>query len=543
MGQRDYTLVGKMKRELMLEKMRGMRERYKEACKKRRVEKGISEKERWKNLRVEEKEEIKRERKEVMGLEKEEERRVKEMQDGDGKFQLENFPELFLGFKPYGWQREVLKAVNLKGSRVALKAANGSGKTSIVAASAIVWHMLRFPESLVISTAGVYRQVEDQLWPRMRKYVGGLGGTDGGWEVFSNELRYGNGARAIGFSTNDAGKFEGWHKQGASENLLMVVDEAKTVPDSIFEAIERCQPSRLLMMSSPGGTVGGFYRAFTKEAALWQTFTVTAFDCPHISRAWIREQEEKWGANHPLVRSMIHGEFMETSGESLVIPYNVLQRNVSSPPVFEKGGKMAFCDFAAGGDENVFCMREGNEIKSLVSWRDKDTAAAVGKFIVEFKKAGLSSNEIYADAGGLGLPMCDMLREAGWDVHRVNNGERAMNDDQFTNRGSELWFSAARMIEKGLIRLYQDEALYSQLTTRRAKTNSRGKLMVEPKDEMRARGLGSPDRADAVVGAMCCGKRHVIGSSFGGDSIYKQISEQVENEVAEGELVGSNCGF
>lgn len=371
----------------------------------------------------------------------------------------------------------------------------------------------------------------------------GLGGAEAGWEVFSSELRYTNGARAIGFSTNDAGKFEGWHKQGPSENLLMIVDEAKTVPDAIFEAIERCQPSRLLMMSSPGSTSGAFYKAFTKEAALWQTFTVTAFDCPHLSKEWIDQQIEKWGSGHPLIRSMIYGEFMDGSNEALIIQPQTLQKALSKLPDIESGGRAAFCDFAAGGDENVFALRVGNDIKVLTSWRDRDTVSAIGRFIVEFKKENLKADEIYADAGGMGIPMCDMLREAGYDVHRVNNGDRAYNDDQFANRGSELWFNAARQIEKNDIRLPQDELLFTQLTTRRAKTNIRGKLMAEPKDEMRQRGLGSPDRADAVVGAISCGTGAMKRGS-GGRSLFSLIKEQTDMDMQgeTAELAGAWCG-
>ncbi len=170
---------------------------------------------------------------------------------------LENFPELFLGMKPYEWQVRVLSDLNFKESRIAMKAANGSGKTSVVAAAAVLWHMLRFPDSLVVTTAGVWRQVEDQLWPSLRGYIGALGE---GWRITASQLEYQNGSRAIGFSTSDPGKFEGWHRQGASENLLMIVDEAKTVGDPVYEAIERCQPSRLLVMSSPGGPQGSRQR-------------------------------------------------------------------------------------------------------------------------------------------------------------------------------------------------------------------------------------------------------------------------------------------
>jgi len=452
---------------------------------------------------------------------------------------LENFPELFLGVKPYDWQKRVLSDLNFKESRVAMKAANGSGKTAVVAGAAVLWHMIRFPQSLTITTAGVWRQVEDQLWPSLRKYIANLGD---GWRVTSNELEHANGSRAIGFSTNDAGKFEGWHRQGPSDNLLMIVDEAKTVPDSIYEAIARCQPSRLLVMSSPGGPSGAFYKAFTKEASYWDTHSVTAFDCPHIPKDWIDEQTEKWGIEHPLVRSMIYGEFMDLGSENLVIPYNTLQFCYQNPPSKRTGGKIAFCDFAAGGDENVLCVRDGNEVLPLKCWKERNTMEGVGRFIMEFKKMGLEPQNIYADAGGLGIPMCDALGEAGWVVNRVNNGSRANDDRHYGNRAAEMWYESARMIEKGDVRLPEDDTLVEQLTTRLGKTNSKGKLMLESKDDMRSRGLNSPDRADALVGALACGGINnpaVIGSR---KSVFDLIWPEEDSYESGYGVAGMNAG-
>ena len=418
--------------------------------------------------------------------------------------QLQNFPEMFLGLKPYKWQYDVLKAINDKESKVALKAANGSGKTSLIAACAVLWHCMRFPESTCVTTAGVFRQVKDQLFPYIRKYVSGLNGGEG-WIVNATDVRFQNGSKAIGFSTSEGGRFEGWHRTGPTSNLLMIVDEAKTVPDGIAEAISRCQPSRLILMSSPGATEGFFYRAFTKEARLWETFTCTSYDCPHIPESWINEQFDRYGKDHPLVRSMVFGEFMDIGEESVVVPYNSLQHCLTNPPTHIGKDKTAFCDFAAGGDENVLAIRVGNKIDKLLCWTQKDTMAAVGRFIMEFQRNGLKPEDIYADAGGLGIPMCDALAEAGWGVHRVNNGERAFDDRHFANRGAEIWFKAARSIELCEIILPDDDLLHSQMTTRRSKPNSKGKLQLEPKDQMRSRGLPSPDRADAVLGAISCG--------------------------------------
>ena len=166
--------------------------------------------------------------------------------------------------------------------------------------------------------------------------------------------------------------------------------------------------------------------------------------------------------------------------------------------------------------------------------------AAVGRFIMEFQRNGLKAEEIFADAGGLGIPMCDALAESGWTVHRVNNGERAYDDRHYLNRGAEIWFTAARAIELNEIILPDDELLYSQLTTRKCKTNSKGKLQLESKDDMRSRGLPSPDRADAVLGAISCGGN---GSSLNLEPRPSFMAELAKVHVG-GELdMGFNAGY
>jgi hypothetical protein len=419
------------------------------------------------------------------------------------------FASNVLGINLYDWQRKVLRDLEPRDCRVALRAANGSGKTSTVISSILIWHALVYPRSIAVTTAGVFRQVESQLWPSLRNHIAKLGGA---WEVTSGEIRYlhpnGNTSRIIGYSATDPGRAEGWHAEDHEYHpLLMVVDEAKTVADPLFEAISRCQPTRLLIASSPGGTSGAFYRAFTKEANMWQKHAVTAFDCPHITQTQIDEVIQRYGEKHPLTRSMIYGEFVDIGLESLVINLTQLQNCHNTPPRFKPGVRIAGVDFAAGGDQNVICISDGNKILPIIAWREKDTMAAVGRFIVEFKKAGLEANNIYADASGMGMVMCDALAESGWVVNRVNFGGTAYDNNAYTNRSAEMWYGMAKKIEDAEIILPEDEDLTAQLTCRRTITNSKGKLGVESKDSMRARGIASPDRADAL--ALCLSSSNV----------------------------------
>ena len=432
-----------------------------------------------------------------------------------------------LGINLYDWQRKVLRDLEAKDCRVALRAANGSGKTSTVISAILIWHALVFPRSIAVTTAGVFRQVESQLWPSLRNHIAKLGGA---WEVTSGEIRYlhanGNTSRIIGYSATDPGRAEGWHAEDHEYHpLLMVVDEAKTVADPLFEAISRCQPTRLLIASSPGGTSGAFYRAFTKEANMWSKHAVTAFDCPHITQAQIDEVTQRYGEKHPLTRSMIYGEFVDIGAESLVINLTQLQNCHNTPPRFRPSTRIAGVDFAAGGDQNVICISDGNKILPMIAWREKDTMAAVGRFIVEFKKAGLEANNIYADASGMGMVMCDALAESGWVVNRVNFGATAYDNNAYTNRSAEMWYNMAKKIEDAEIILPEDEDLTAQLTCRRTITNSKGKLGVESKDSMRSRGIASPDRADAL--ALC------LSSSNSGLDLTFQIERPTWKSLQE----------
>jgi hypothetical protein len=236
---------------------------------------------------------------------------------------------------------------------------------------------------------------------------------------------------------------------------------------------------------------------------------------------------------------MLKAEFMDLGEERLVVSLGSYDNCVNNPPVPNGTDRTAGIDFSAGGDENVIAIREGNRILPLITWRERDTMATVGRIIMELKKAGVKPEQVFADAGGLGLPMCDALNEAGWTVNRVNFGGNARDSDAYQNRGSEMWHRLARKIETCDIILPEDDILKSQLVTRRAQATSRGKLGLESKDAMRSRGVASPDRADAVV--MACDN---AGLDYDLTMAYTRPSllELMKQASADTEMSGWDAG-
>ena len=53
--------------------------------------------------------------------------------------------------------------------------------------------------------------------------------------------------------------------------------------------------------------------------------------------------------------------------------------------------------------------------------------------------------------------------------------------------------------------LIRDEILVGQLTSRKMSMDMRGRIKLESKEDLRARGVRSPDRADAVCGCFALG--------------------------------------
>lgn len=435
----------------------------------------------------------------------------------------------------YPKQAEPLKALDKPNARVAFKAANGVGKTDMVASPAAVWNAAMYPNSLTVCTSGVTRQVRGQLWPaivRKAKMLKGLPVKINDCELTIDHPK--GASKIVAFSTDEPDRFEGWH----SENLMMIVDEAKSVEDGIFQAVERCisgsNPYRLLVLSSPGGTSGHFYRTFTQHRNLYETFTITAFDCPHISRENTQKLIDTWGIHHPFVRSAVYGEFMAVSTEAVGISRESWIMCESNPPAKAPGRKVAGLDFAGGGDENVIAVIDGNKVLPLVAWVDNNTMSAVGRFILEFRKHNLAPENIYCDGGGLGKPMADRLEELGWPINRVHFGAAAYDRKSYKNRITEAWMTLSRQIDKcELILPRGDEILIEQATNRRIRYMSTGAVELEPKDEYKERAFTSPDRPEALALAAFAAQGDIGQTSEMTRPTMTSLLQEMEANAAE----------
>jgi hypothetical protein len=148
-----------------------------------------------------------------------------------------------------------------------------------------------------------------------------------------------------------------------------------------------------------------------------------------------------------------------------------------------------------GDDSNVIFPRQGLVAFRPTVLRGLDTMAVAGRVaqaIDTFKP-----DATFVDTGGIGAGVVDRLHQLGHSVVPVDFGGRA-NDARFENKRAEMWWLMADWVKAGC--LPDNEDLTRDLTAPRyTYANARGRLQLESKDDMRARGLPSPDRGDALA--------------------------------------------
>jgi phage terminase large subunit len=229
--------------------------------------------------------------------------------------------------------------------------------------------------------------------------------------------------------------------------------------------------------------------------------------CSHVSAAEIEADRENLKDS---VFRIKHGaEWLYDAGDSM-ISLEQVRALLDDPPAIVAGRVTAFCDFAGPGDQSVLALCEGNSVRIVDGWVHRDTMHSVGKFINWFKKLGLRGYQIGGDEG-YGHQLMDRMAEEGYHLKRVNNGSAASKPNLYVNLAAEWWSVVGEKIEHREIVLPRDEKLVAQLSSRRKLYDSKGRERLESKADMRARGLESPDLADAVIVAVMMNRPSLLG--------------------------------
>lgn len=416
-----------------------------------------------------------------------------------------NNPQLFiskvLGDDPWDKQLEIINSVR-DNRETSVRSCHGAGK-SFIAARVALWFLCCFPNSIVLTTAPSFRQVEAILWRNIRSAYNKAKVNLGG-EISRVSLNISPEWFALGLSTDEPDRFQGFH----AEHILIIADEAAGIPETIFNAVDGVLTSghsRLLMIGNPTSLEGRFYDSFKQIGV--SKIHISAFDTPNVqkgevlvpglvTRDWVEDRKRVWGESSSLYISRVLGNFPPQEPDTL-IPLNKIEGAIERELPAE-GDKQIGIDIARyGSDKTVFVCRQGKKIIDLESFYHQDLMQTVGKAIQFMNKHGKPTTVI--DAIGVGAGVVDRLLEQKFEVIGCNVAEKAEDDEHFANQRSEFYWGLRQRFADDDIDLPDDEQFLSELSKIKYKVNSRGQTLIESKEDIKKRGLPSPDYADALM--------------------------------------------
>lgn len=421
-------------------------------------------------------------------------------------------------FAVYPWELNTLTSFASwkpggKMKKQSIRAANGSGKSKMLISPAIAWLSVAYPEALCVVTTASQSQLKLQVLRGLKFLAIEMNKFHGAelWDISDMHLRFRpTGSNVEGRVTDEAERMEGFHPENPGRVFGIFIDEAKGISPEIYTGIRRWTgATHKLECSSPGEPVGDFFQNHT--GGEYESFHITANDCPHISEDEKRDIINAYGENSPLTRSILWAEFTSLDG-TLVMTLDKVKtclRLAAEGAIkhFEEPFNRAGVDFSGGGDEMPVSVWNGNKQLAIESVPFNEPTAAVDYMVKTiFPRWKLTPDNIWADAGGMGRVYISMLKKLGYPVKSILAQKAAIGPgkNNWGNQGTENWWRVARLVEDCQLILLPDKRQMDQLSNRYYRRHVQSdRLIVEPKPEAKAKGHPSPDRADAAIMALC----------------------------------------
>lgn len=409
-------------------------------------------------------------------------------------------------------QRHVIRSVR-DNKRTSVRSCHASGKSRL-GAIAVLWFLRRFPpgDAFVITTAPTFRQVRIILW----REIGHLfpkSGITGKISQTELKIRHQNKEHivAIGQKPDDAddSAFQGLH----SKNVLIILDEASGVAKVIWDAAESIISGghgRILAIGNPTRAGSEFHKTF-KPRSGYNNIHISAFDTPNftdeevpqelrnvlVNREYQERMLERWGEDGNEYKARVLGVFPDSNefgffSDALVEAAK--ERTLDPTDDFPVLG----CDIGAGGDPTVICLRRG-PVARIIKVSYEPDAEKTGKLIVDL----IDKYNAHAviDSIGPGAPawaVAKNLRSS--KVSECKYSQDAKDPENYHNLKAELFSGVRDRLVEGNIDLdkYDDE-LSDEMSFIEARTDPLGRILIEPKEQIRRRLKRSTDRLDALV--------------------------------------------
>jgi len=409
-----------------------------------------------------------------------------------------------LGIKPLKYQSELLNAVAKGERRCSIRSGHGTGKSSSTSWLMLWFLLTRYPCKVVV-TAPTSAQLFDALFAETKRWINEMPKTLKDLLTVKSDRIELIAAPSEAFISARVSRPEAPEALAGvhSENVLLIADEASAVNEKIFETASGSMSGHnacTILLSNPTRTTGTFYQTQTEMSDKWWVRKWSCIDSPLVSQDFIDEMAERYGLESAAYSVRVLGEFPKGEDDT-VIPLHLVesatQRDIKE---VENTTQTWGVDVARYGDNSVIAKRSGTVITEIKVLKNLDLMQLMGAIKNEYDSLHPTEKpqNIYIDSIGYGMAIVDRGEELGLPVIGINVSEASSMKQQYLNLRAELWFNLKQFLENRDCKIPRDEKLIQEMLAPRYSYTSSGKIKIESKEDMKKRGVNSPDRADAV---------------------------------------------
>lgn len=396
---------------------------------------------------------------------------------------------------------------------------------SRLSATLVNWWVDTHPvdDTTVVTTATNWKQVRNVLWkeiPRVKAAAGirGKVNADATWKMDARQDPIAFGMKP---DDKDESGFQGVHDQ----YVLVIMDEAGGISKEIFtaaDAITTNKFARILAIANPNDPSCYMAEVYKREMRLkpeersWNIIQFGAYDTPNFTGEvvpvgvatrlvqvdWVEARKKEWGEDDPRFVARVLGEFPDVSDDGLFNMGRVMQSmeayDTSEP---DEGMPITIgVDVARyGSDSSVIVSNQEGYIRIHGRYQGlngPELARKVGELAVE-----LGAVEIRIDAIGVGASVLDSIYNfvpPTISVVGIHGNAKSGDSTKWYNYRAAMYDQFAKAVADGRVYLPDDDELHNEIAS--IKYEYRGSaLLIESKENMRKRGIKSPDVLDAVI--------------------------------------------
>lgn len=463
---------------------------------------------------------------------------------------LENFKG------PKEWQIEVLKDIeeHIKKNKDAFKtgmplsvlkeavsSGRGIGKSSLVS-WIILWFMSTRIGGTVIVSANSEAQLKSVTWGELSKWhslmlnkewfeISATKLVPKAWfaSLIENQLQKGTRyyyAEGKLWSEETPDNYAGAHSQ---DGMIVIFDEASGIPQPIWDVAAGYFTDNTIhrywfAFSNPRNPDGAFFECFNSKKDFWKTKQIDARNVEGTDKEVYRQIIQEWGEDSRQAKIEVYGHF-PSIGDNQFIDAHCIDSAMNRAKYNDNDSHVVIgVDVARFGDDKTcIAVRQGRDLIELKKFSGIDTMETVGWVIRTIEKYRNRLALVNIDEGGLGAGVVDRLKEQRYKVRGVNFGHKASNKT-YLNKRSEMWGEMKDWLKTAS--LDKDHELKKELIGPTYKPNSTGAIQLERKEDMKRRGLASPDGADAIALTFAFPIPKILNEHRIPEDIFDEIEQQ-----------------